>query len=188
MSMRRWYVIYSKPQKEDLAQLQLRRKNVETFFPRLMLPRFSRKRKRIVPLFPNYLFVRINLATEYYYVLWSPGVKCFVSFNDNPVPLDDSVAEYLMRQANSDQVIAAHADLKVGQEVRICGGAFDGLVGMIQNRPDAKGRVKILMKLLSREIKVEVPVHLVASSWVASGSHVEGENVTANKIESSVGG
>jgi transcription elongation factor/antiterminator RfaH len=170
-----WYIVYSKPQKEELAQFHLKLKAVETFFPRLLLPKFSRKRKRIVPLFPNYLFVNISLVTEYYHVLWTPGVKCFVSFNDIPVPLDDGIAEYLMQKANSEGIITARSDLKVGQEVHVCGGSFEGLIGMLVETPDAKGRVKVLMKLLSREIKVELPVHLVAGTWVPHGSNGQAE-------------
>jgi transcription antitermination factor NusG len=173
MSTTAWYVVYSKPQKEEFAQFHLRLRAVESFFPRLLLPKFARKRKRIVPLFPNYFFVHINLATQYYHVLWAPGVKCFVSFNDAPLPLDNRIAEYLMGQANSEGIITARSDLKVGQEVRVCGGSFDGLIGMLLEAPDAKGRVKVLMNLLSREIKVELPAHLVAGSWVPHGSQID---------------
>jgi transcriptional antiterminator RfaH len=167
-----WYAVYSKPQKEELAQFHLRLKSVETFFPRLLLPKFSRKRKRIVPLFPSYLFVHISLTREYYTVLWSPGVKYFVSFNNIPVRLDDAVAEYIMRQADSNGIITARSDLKVGQEIRVCGGSFDGLMGMLLEAPDAKGRVKVLMKLLSRETKVELPIHMVTGTWIPHGSRV----------------
>ena len=62
-----WYIVYGKPQKEELAQFHLKQKAVLTFYPRLLLPKFSRRRKRIVPLFPNYLFVNITLATSYYH-------------------------------------------------------------------------------------------------------------------------
>ena len=72
---RDWYVVYSKPHKEEQAQFHLRMKNLDVFFPRLDLVRVAEKRKRIVPLFPNYLFVRIHLPTEFHYVSWSPGVK-----------------------------------------------------------------------------------------------------------------
>jgi transcription antitermination factor NusG len=163
---REWYVVYSKPHREESAQFHLQSKGIEVFFPRLLLP--ESLRRRIVPLFPNYLFVRIHLLEQYHYVLWSPGVKRFVSFNDVPLPLDDNIAGYLMQQANSDGIITARSNLKVGQEVRINGGPFDGLVGMIQESPNARGRVKVLMKLLSRQIKVEVPVHFVKSGWVAA--------------------
>ena len=170
---RQWFVVYSKPQKEDFAQVHLKQKGVEVFFPRLSLPRSSQKRKLVIPLFPSYLFVRIDLWTQYYAVLWAPGVKNFVSFNDTPAPLEGGVAEYLLQGANADGIIEAHCNLKVGQEVQIRGGSFDGLVGLLQNTPDARGRVKVLMRLLNREIKVEVPVHSVAASWVPHERHLE---------------
>ena len=164
-----WFVIYSKPQKEDVAQVSLKQKGVEVFFPRLLLPRSSQKRKLVIPLFPNYLFVRINVETQYYSVLWSPGVKNFVSFNNSPAPLDETIAECLLERADAEGVIAAQSDLTVGQEVRIRGGSFDGLVGLLQNVPDAKGRVQVLMKILNREIKVQLPLHLVAGTWIPQG-------------------
>jgi transcription elongation factor/antiterminator RfaH len=164
---RRWYVVYSKPHKEGLAQFHLRLKGLEVFFPRLLLPEFLQKRKRVVPLFPNYLFVRIHISEEYHYVVWSPGVKRFVSFNDAPAAMDETVIKYLMQQANPAGVIAARSNLKVGQEIRISGGPFDGLAGIIQQPPDARGRVKILMELLSRRIQVEVPIQFVKSGSVA---------------------
>ena len=74
--MRQWYVVYSKPRKEEFAEFNLRQKGLEVFFPRLRLPGSRQKRKQIVPLFPNYLFVKIQVfSEEYHYVTWSPGVK-----------------------------------------------------------------------------------------------------------------
>ena len=165
-TQQQWFVVYSKPQREEVAQFHLRQKGVEVFFPRLLLPKSSQKRKLIVPLFPNYLFVRIDVGTQYYSVLWSPGVKNFVSFNDTPAPLDENVAGCLLERANAEGIIAAQSDLTVGQEVRIRGGSFDGFVGLLQNVPDAKGRVQVLMKILNREIKVQLPLHLVSSTWI----------------------
>jgi transcriptional antiterminator RfaH len=168
INSRRWYVVYSKPHKEEFAQFHLRSKGLEVFFPRLLLPEYVQKRKRIVPLFPNYLFVRIHASEEYHYVLWSPGVKRILSFNGIPAPLDEGVVAFLVQQATPEGIIASRSNLRAGQEVRISGGPFDGLVGMIQEPPNAKGRVKVLMKLLSRQVEVEVPVQFVKSGWVAA--------------------
>jgi transcriptional antiterminator RfaH len=168
-TQQQWFVIYSKPQKEEVAQVSLKQKGVEVFFPRLLLPRSSQKRKLVIPLFPNYLFVRINVETQYYSVLWAPGVKNFVSFNNSPAPLDENIAECLLERADAAGIIAARSDLAVGQEVRIRGGSFEGLIGLLQNVPDAKGRVQVLMRILNREIKVELPLHLVAGSWIPRG-------------------
>ena len=71
-----------------------------------------------------------------------------------------------MQQANPEGIITARSHLKVGQEVRITGGSFDGLVGIIHRPPDAKGRVTVHMNLLSRQVQVEVQAHLLKSGWV----------------------
>ena len=173
-NQKEWFVVLSKPRREEFAQFHLRLKGLETFFPRLMLPKFTYKTKRIVPLFPNYLFVHADLARDYDQVRWAPGVKSFVHFGSVPAPLDDKIAEGLLREANCDGIIPAQCDLKVGQEVQIRGGSFEGLLGVVQRTPDARGRVRLLMKLLSRRIAVEVPVHLISAGWVANRGHPAG--------------
>ena len=165
----RWYVVHSKPRKEECAKFHLELKGVEVFFPRLHLPHSVRRRKRIVPLFPNYLFVNISIAREYEYVIWSPGVKRLVGFGGSPVALEDGIVAYLKQQAVADGTIKARSNLRIGQEVRIAGGPFDGLVGIIEQPPDAKGRVRVLLNLLSREVKVGVPIQYIDSGWVVDG-------------------
>jgi len=169
---RRWYRVYSKPQKEEFAQSQLRSKGLEVFLPRLLLPNNGKKHKRIVPLFPNYLFTRINIhSAEYGYTIWSPGVKRLVSFNGIPAPIESDIVDYLMKQTNTEGLIPARSNLRVGQEVRIDGGPFDGLNGIIQEPPNAKGRVRVLLRLLNRPIKAEIPVQLVNSGWVGANAY-----------------
>lgn len=181
-----WFVVFSKPHREEFAQFHLQLKGLETFFPRLMLPKFSRKSRRIVPLFPNYLFVHINLPRDYDQVRWAPGVKSLVNFGGRPVPLDDKIAENLIEQTDDDGIIVAHSNLQVGQEVQIRGGPFDGVLGVIQKTPDARGRVRLLMRLLSRRISVEVPIHLLAGEWVVDRPSALSANILENRPESSV--
>jgi len=164
---RDWYVVYSKPHKEEQARFYLRMKGLDVFFPRLDLVRVAEKRKRVIPLFPNYLFVRLNLQSESHYVIWSPGVKRIVCFGDRPIPLDETVVDFLKQQTDGEGVIRAHSQLRPGQEVEIRGGPFDGLIAIIQDPPDDKGRVKILLKLLSRQISVKLGVEFIKGEWVA---------------------
>jgi len=181
-----WFVVYSKAHKEGVAEFQLRLKGLDVFYPRLLLPESLRKHNRIIPLFPNYLFVRINFWEECHYVIWSPGVKRFVSFNETPVPIDDRIMAYLMRLANSESIIPAQSNLKPREEVRITGGPFDGLAGIIKEPPDAKGRVKVLLNLLLREVQVEVPVQYVAGGWVAAGQQGKGRDMESKLLETKV--
>jgi transcriptional antiterminator RfaH len=162
---RHWYVVYSKSRKEEQAQFHLRSKGIEAFFPRLDLTRTSDKRKRIIPLFPNYLFVRIQLETEFHRVIWSPGVKRMISFGEHPVPLDDTIVGFLKERSDAEGAIKASSRLRAGQEVEIRGGPFDGLLGILQDPPDARGRVRVLLQLLSRQITVNMGVEFIDGHW-----------------------
>src|SRR5574341_1470378 len=118
----RWYVAYTKPCKESLAQFHLRLKGIEAFFPQLALPEEKRHSRRVVPLFPNYLFVRIQINNQFHFVNWSPGIKRLVGFEGVPSPLDDAVVQFLIQQATPQGVIQARSNLRAGQEVRIKSG------------------------------------------------------------------
>src|SRR5437870_13413980 len=96
---RNWYVVYSKPHKERQAQFHLGLKGLESFFPRLLLTGSVERKSRIVPLFLNYLFVRIHLLTEYHYVIWSLGVKQMVMLCITLTPLDESSILFLFQRA-----------------------------------------------------------------------------------------
>ena len=54
---------------------------------------------------------------------------------------------FLMGQAEADGVISARCNVAIGQQVAINGGPFDGLVGIIQEPPNAKGRVKNTLRV-----------------------------------------
>lgn len=170
---RQWYVVYSKPNREEYAQFHLQRKGIEVFFPRLQLPAAATRQRQIIPLFPSYLFVQLSIPEEHAAVAWCPGVRCLVSFNGVPAPLDEGVVRFLKSQATEEGLINAHSNLTIGQEVCITQGPLEGLKGIIQQPPDAKGRVRILMNLLNREISVTVPIAHVQSGWV--GTHKESE-------------
>jgi transcriptional antiterminator RfaH len=171
---KQWCAVYTKPQREEFAEVNLRRRGIDTFFPQLSLPKSTKRKKRIVALFPNYLFVCVDfIADEYGSIIWCPGVKRIVSFNGTPAIVEESIIAFLMGQTGAGGIIAARCNVSVGQEVAIDGGPFDGLVGIIQEPPNAKGRVKILLELLNRPTRVDVPVQFIKASWVASGPLAE---------------
>ena len=166
-SEKHWFAVYTKPQKEEYAELNLRLRRIHTFFPKLFLPKATKRKKQVVALFPNYLFVRCEFVSEECgSIVWCPGVKRLVSFNGTPAIVDDSIMEFLMGQTGADGMIAARCNVEVGQKISIAGGPFDGLVGIIKEPPNARGRVKVLLQLLNRETNVDVPVQFISASWV----------------------
>ena len=170
---RQWYVVYSKPNREEYARYHLQRKGIEVFFPQLQLPVPRVKQRHTIPLFPSYLFVQLCLPGEHCAVLWCPGVKCLVSFNGTPAPLDDQVVQFLKEQATTDGIIGAFSTLSVGQEVCVIKGPFEGLKGIIQNPPDAKGRIRLLMHLLNRDLSVTLPMYHVNGDWTVTRSETK---------------
>ena len=95
--------------------------------------------------------------------------KRIISFAGIPAEIDDSIIGFLMRQVQPDGLIAARCNIKIGQQVTIEGGPFEGLVGIIQEPPNGKGRVKVLLQLLKQATKVDIPVQFIKAGWVPQG-------------------
>jgi transcription antitermination factor NusG len=167
--VKRWYVVQAKARREAMAQRHLAGRGVEVFFPQLLLPRYLGRPGETVPMFPGYLFVQLVLEDQFDAVRWSPGVQRFVGgAGTAPAVLDDEVVPFLRRAATAEGVIEARPNVDIGERVRINGGPFDGLVAVIQRPPDARGRVKVLMELLTgRLVSARLPVQQVAGGWVA---------------------
>jgi len=160
---RHWYVLYTKPHSEAIAQEQLERKEIPVFLPRIREVRFRNHKlhESIQPLFPNYLFARFTIPDEYYDVKWARGVKRIVGSGEIPIPLDDSIVVFLRAQTNEKGHIQPQSKLKDGDKVRINQGPFAGLWGVVRGSVDAKGRVKILMDILSAGARIELPYSYV---------------------------
>ena len=164
----RWYVAQVKPRAQDIACAHLRRRSIETFAPRLALPRWSDRPGAVVPMFPGYVFVRIVLEREFHAVAWSPGVRRLVGAGDQPGALDDPVVDFLRERGGPDGIVPARANLVPGRSVQLGGGPFEGLNAIIERPPDGRGRIQVLMALLNgRVVRARVPVEQVSGGWVA---------------------
>jgi transcriptional antiterminator RfaH len=152
-----WYVVATKLRRERFAVEQLAQRRVETFLPRLAI---DRRGTRVVrPLFPGYLFARLDLPTEWSRVVWSPGVRRLVTFEGEAPPVPPGAISYLRSQAGPDGVIVVRPrPLPVGHRVRVTNGPLAGLVGIIENPPDARGRVSVLMDILRTQTRVSIDV------------------------------
>ena len=162
-----WYVVYANPHQESVVELHLRRKGFDVFYPKLALPSYAAATRRPVPLFPRYLFARIELETGWQAVAWTPGVKRLLATGGAPTPVDSDIVTFLQRNASTDGCVQARSDLQRGQEVQITNGPFAGLMAIIENPPDGQGRVRVLMRLLNRRpVPVQMSTRFVKSAWV----------------------
>ena len=151
-----WYVVRTKVRREHYAEWQLARRGVRTFLPRICEPSRVGIHPVVAPLFPGYLLVQIDLETQYFDVVWTPGVNKFVAFGSAPCSLEETVVEYLRARAGTDGIIRAFPVFREGDRVRVKYGPFAGLEGFIESS-SGRGRVRILMELLRRQTRVELP-------------------------------
>jgi transcriptional antiterminator RfaH len=156
-----WFVVRSKPRKEQLAVDGLARRGVTGYCPWILEPVGWTNEWATVPLFPGYLFVEIRLEDSYHTVLWTPGVKNFVAFGSVPVPVQPDVVRFLQDEGGEDGVIRPVSKLRSGQRVRIRRGPFAGLVGIIERPCPERGRIRVLMDFLRQGTVVDVPIAAV---------------------------
>ncbi len=156
-----WFVVSTKTRREQFAQEQLVRRGVESFLPRILEPSSFRLSPVVAPLFPNYLFVHIDLEEQYFDVVWTPGVRRFIGFGELPSPVEDGVIEFLQARIGSEGIVRMMPVFKAGDVVRIKHGPLEGLIGIIENPGCGHGRVRVLMELLRRQTRVELPQQII---------------------------
>ena len=156
-----WFVIRSKPRREQIAVESLERRGITAYCPWIAEPVGWANEWATVPLFPGYLFVAIRLEEAFHTVMWTPGVKSFVAFGSVPTPVHRSVVDFLQSESGEDGIIRPISSLKSGQRVRIRRGPFAGLVGIIEKPCHERGRIRVLMDFLRQGTVVEVPIAAV---------------------------
>ncbi len=78
-----------------------------------------------------------------------------VQFGTMPAALPIGLVEDLQNQTDGSGLLQFKDELQTGDPVRLTGGAFDGWIGKVRS-VNARGRVEVLLELLSREIPVVV--------------------------------
>lgn len=159
--LREWYVVRSKPRREEYAQDQLLRRGVETFLPRIVEPARGGSEPIVGPLFPGYLFARVDLLAQYNCVIWAPGVRSLVAFGDVPAAVDRAVVEFLQERCGPEGVVRVMPTFRDGDVVRVTRGPLGGLIGVVQGQVSGQCRVRVLMELLRRRTQVSVPSQLL---------------------------
>lgn len=161
----RWYVVHTHPRQEDRAEKNFRLWNLETFFPRIVDRRYNRFTgdvARIVkPLFPRYIFLRLNIEKLYHKVRFTRGVHSVVSFNNRPCFLDDQIIALIKSGIGRDGFVRIGEEFKVGDEVVIKDGLLKDFTGIFERRMNGSDRVMILLKTINYQVHVAIERALI---------------------------
>ena len=100
-----WYLVRTKPSKERYVSAQLAQLAPEVFLPLLsMAERHTDPCDNIVPLFPQYVFLRCDLTAHYFRIRYVPGVSSFVTVGRDPLPVPQSIVESVRARCTNDVV------------------------------------------------------------------------------------
>jgi len=153
---RLWFAVYVSSRHEKRVQTQLALQKIETFLPLYKTIHLWKNRCRKVlelPLFPNYLFVRVAVSDRFV-VLRTAGVISMVCSGHLPVPLPSTAIEAI-RAALAWREVEPHPYLAVGNRVRIVGGPLVGMQGILV-RKKGKLRVVLVVDEIRQSAAVEV--------------------------------
>ena len=149
-----WYIINTNPQCEEMVCSFLNRSGFEILLPKIK----DSIKNREEPLFPGYVFVRLNLSlSNWVKIKYMHGVRKILSYGDILVPVSNKIIEVIkQKNIGGSKCLLKALSLKKGDKVRFKKGPFEGLEGKYYVEVCGKDRVKILLKAIeSWAFKVE---------------------------------
>ncbi len=171
-----WYIVhtyagYENKVKQNLASrvksMAVEDKIFEVVIPMEEVIEFKGGKKHVVSkkLFPGYLYIRMELDDESWYVVRNtPGVTGFVGGGAKPVPLTRKSVEDVLGVPKIDEEGAVTTEKKVrprleydvGEQVRVVTGPFADFNGVISEIDVDRSKLKVLVNIFGRETPVEL--------------------------------
>lgn len=153
-----WYVVRTKPRKEERVRSYLEQHKINTFLPLMETPRFNagKATKKLKPLFPNYLFVQFDLMQNYPLVKWGKGVNKILGLGKYPTPIAEEILSIIKSRTDEKNVVKKAYNLNKNDLIRITSGPLKDLLGIFERWVSDSGRVTILLNLIGYQPKVEL--------------------------------
>jgi transcription elongation factor/antiterminator RfaH len=153
-----WFVIHTKPKGEYRVKNHFEGMEIETLLPLYENFRYSHgKMSRVIsPLFPNYLFAKLDLERHYHKVKWTRGVGKILGVGNEPAPISEVVIQMIKERMGDDDTVKLLEDLQEGDLVQITSGPLKDFVGVFQKGLSSQKRVKILLNLIGVEVPVQI--------------------------------
>src|ERR1700746_2116557 len=163
-----WYVVQTQINAELKAAHHLLRQGFEIYLPRYLKRRsHARKIEKVpAPLFPRYMFVQIDMATQRWRSIQSTfGVSHLVLQGSDPARVAPEVINSLKAREDDGGYVKLdqRAKFTLGEKVRVLAGVFAENLGLFDGMAD-RDRVAILLDLLGRKVRVKLDADLVTAA------------------------
>lgn len=129
-----WYVVHTHPRAEAKALLNLDRQGFSCYLPRYLKRRRHARRLETVaaPLFPRYLFVALDLASQRWWSIRSTfGVADLVFNGERPAPVPGGIIQLLKGREDEHGFVGLPERPRFvpGETVRVVDGVFSPSLG-----------------------------------------------------------
>ncbi|MET3839626.1 transcriptional activator RfaH [Bradyrhizobium sp. OAE829] len=163
-----WYVVQTQVNAEAKAARNLIRQGFEIYLPRYLKRRSHARKidKVAAPLFPRYMFVQMDIATQRWRSVQSTyGVSNLVQNGSDPAAVAAQVIHALKAREDASGYVTLdqRAKFAIGDKVRVLAGVFAENLGLFDGMAD-RDRIAILLELLGRKVRVSLEADLVAAA------------------------
>ena len=161
--MNLWYVIQTKPKKEEEAKSYLSTKGIEIFNPLMetFALRNGRMNKELKPFFPGYIFGKFDLDQNYPLVRWGRGVKKILGFGGYPTSISEEVVETIKERTDTEGIVRLKQNFKANDVIRIKTGQLKDLIGIFERWVSDNERVRVLLNLIGYQPAVEMHYSMI---------------------------
>ena len=152
-----WGVVRARPRQEDRADENLRRQGYETLHPlrEVTLRRARRLVTSRAPLFPGYLFVRLD-AARCRSISSTLGVSQLITGDGGrPRRVGDDVIDEIRANCDAGGLYRDPTDYRAGDQVEILGGPFASAMAEVASAPSPE-RLWVFLDIMDRCVKVSV--------------------------------
>lgn len=152
-----WFAVHVRSKCEVVVSAALRAKGYEEFLPLYRARHHWSDREKSIelPLFPGYLFCRLDLGARFLPVLTTPGIVRIVGAGPTPIAVGENEIATIQAIIQSGLPALPCPFLTVGEPIVIERGPLAGLEGIVLHA-DKKLRLVVSVLLLQRSVAVEI--------------------------------
>lgn len=170
-----WYVVHTYSGYENKVAQNIEKvvknRNLQDIIQEIRIPveiseetdAKGKKKEVESKLFPSYVLIKMVMTDETWYIVRNTrGVTGFVGPGSKPVPLSDKEVAALGVES-AKKAASISVSFKVGDDVTILGGPFNGWVANVRSINLDEQTVDVVVSMFGRETPATLPITQVKS-------------------------